>query len=169
VTYTTGDFGVAGVNSQGWVSKLIKLGALVAGYPADARRFSHAFLIVSERGDIAEAVKRGVRPAHISKYDPNDIEIVRMNVDAHDQAQIQAFAKSVMDAKWRYGFLTFAACGFNCLFAPLKWMPFSFSVSHTAICSGFVADALTRAGVIWSKPVEVMMPADLWVERGSRG
>jgi hypothetical protein len=37
VTYQTGDFGVAGVNSQGWVSKLIKLGALVAGYPADAR------------------------------------------------------------------------------------------------------------------------------------
>jgi hypothetical protein len=33
-------------------------------------RYSHAFLIVSERGDIVEAVKRGVRLAHISKYEP---------------------------------------------------------------------------------------------------
>jgi hypothetical protein len=31
----------------------------------------------------------------------------------------------------------------------------------TAICSGFVSDALTRAGYIWPRPPFAMMPADL--------
>lgn len=163
-----GDIGLTGIQSQGWVSKLIKLGAFVGRYPKDARRFSHAFLVTDDDGEIVEAVKRGVRPAHISKYKPDDFVVVPMGVDAHDAAQIVAFANSVVTAKWRYGFATFAACGFNCLFAHWRWLPFSFSVSHTAICSGFVADALTRAGCIFDKPVEVTMPADLWVQFGSR-
>ncbi len=33
--------------------------------------------------------------------------------------------------------------------------------SGTAICSGFVCDALTRAGYIWPRPPISMMPADL--------
>jgi hypothetical protein len=31
----------------------------------------------------------------------------------------------------------------------------------TAICSGFVAEALVRTGVIFEKPPSHMMPADL--------
>jgi hypothetical protein len=164
VTYQTGWFATSGIEAQGWVSKLIKFGARVAGYPEYARHYSHAFLFVSEHGDIVEAVKRGVRPAHVSKYKPEDLTIYRVPVDPHDQAQIQEFAKSVVDAHYSYGYWSFVACGFNCLFAPLKWVPFSFSVAHTKICSAFVADALTRAGLIFDKSVEVVMPADLAVQ-----
>ena len=34
-------------------------------------------------------------------------------------------------------------------------------LAGTAICSGFVSDALTRAGLIWARPPFSMMPADL--------
>lgn len=166
--YRVGDIGLTGVLAQGWVSRLIKLGARVAGYPADARRFSHAFLVVSERGDIVEAVKRGVRPAHISKYDPNDIELLSMAVDPHDAQQIVKFATSVVAAHYSYGYWSFAACGLNCLLAHFGRRPLIFGVAHTKICSAFVADALTRAGVDWDKPEEVVMPADIWQQFGDR-
>jgi len=38
---------------------------------------------------------------------------------------------------------------------------FGFARASTAICSGFVADALTRAGYIFERPPSFTMPADL--------
>lgn len=156
--------GLTGVKSQGFVSRLIKLGAWVGRYPRSARAFSHTFLMLDENGTIVEAVKRGVRTSHLSKYQPGDYELVRLELDDRDAAQVRAFIDDVLAHRWRYGFLTFAACGLNCLTGQIRWLPsLSFAVAQTAICSGLVCDALTRAGYIWPKPAAVMMPADLAV------
>lgn len=160
--YKVGSIGLTGINSQGFISRLIKFGAWVGRYPPAARRFSHAFLVVDADGTIAEAVKKGVRTAHISKYDPADIQLVELDLDPRDAEQVRAFALDVLEHRWRYAFLTFAACGLNCLTGQIRWLPtLSFALAQTAICSGFVCDALTRAGFIWAKPPAVMMPADL--------
>jgi hypothetical protein len=164
---TTLQIGLSGVKSQGFISRLIKFGAWVGRYPKWAREFSHAWLVIDDKGSIVEAVKRGVRPANISKYDPADYKLIALEMDERDAEQVIAFANDVVAHRWKYGFLTFAACGFSCLSGQIRWLPtFSFAVAQTAICSGFVCDALTRAGYIWAKPTAVMMPADLAVHFG---
>lgn len=160
-----GDVILTGVKAKGWVSRLIKFGAWVARYPAAARRFSHVALVI-DADTIVEAIGRGVVYSPIGKYRADDCVLIPMGVAEHDQAQIRAFASSVVAAHTAYGYPSFIACGFNCLLAHFKWRPFTFAVAHTKICSALVADALTRAGVIWDKPLEVVMPADIWQQLG---
>lgn len=178
MTFTIGDGILTGALSQGNVSRLIKLGATVgkyqdeAGdwhrYPPEARHFSHIALVVSPQGHIAEAVAKGVRKAHVSKYNPQDCLHLRMGVDEHDQLQIADFADRVVAANFSYGYPSFAACGVNCLLGHFKHRPFMFGVAHTKICSAFYADALVRAGVTWWKSEEVTMPADIAVQLADR-
>jgi hypothetical protein len=166
---TTLRVGLSGAKSQGFISHLIKFGALVGGYPPAARRFSHAWIVIDDHGNLVEAVKRGVRPGNISKYDPDDYVLIDVPMSDADAEQVRAFLANVVEHRWKYGFLTFAACGFSCLSGQIRWLPsFSFAVAQTAICSGLVADALTRAGWIWPKAAAVMMPADLWMALDSR-
>jgi hypothetical protein len=162
----TGDVILTGIQAQGWISRLIKLGALVGRYPADARRFSHCALVVGDDGTICEAVERGVKYSHVTKYKPSDYVVIEMDVDEHDAEQIRAFTDSVVQAHNSYGIPSFVACGINCLLAHFKWRPIYFGVAKTKICSSLVACALTRAGVIWDKPEEVVMPADIWMHYG---
>jgi hypothetical protein len=100
MTFTVGDGILTGALSQGNVTRLIKLGAAVGQYqtpdekwhryPPEARHFSHIALVIGEDGTVAEAVKRGVRKAHVSKYDPLDCLHLRMGVeDERDRAQIR--------------------------------------------------------------------------------
>jgi hypothetical protein len=152
-----GDFLLTGVKAQGIVSWAIKTGALLRRYPAPCRRFSHAALIVNEDGTLAEALARGVERTDLSKYEPADYVLVRTDVDAHDRAQVLAFADSVIEAKTRYGFLTLVGLSLYCL----TGAQLCIQQAGTAICSGFVSDALTRAGFIWPRPPFAMMPADL--------
>jgi hypothetical protein len=179
MTFAVGDGILTGALSQGNVTRLIKLGAAVGQYqtpdekwhryPPEARHFSHIALVISEDGTVAEAVKRGVRKAHVSKYNPLDCLHLRMGVeDERDRAQISAFAASVIDAHYAYGYVSFAACGANCLLSHFKHRPIAFGVAHTKMCSAFYADALVRAGVTWWKPEEVVMPADIVVQFADR-
>lgn len=152
-----GDFLLTGLKSQGIVSWAIKTGALLRGYAAPFRRFSHAALIISEEGELAEALAAGVRRSPLSKYDPADYVLVRTEVDQHDQAQVLAFAESVLAARSGYGFPTFVGLGLYCL----TGAQLCIQQAGTAICSGFVSDALTRSRFIWPRPPYAMMPADL--------
>src|SRR4051812_36649866 len=179
MTFVVGDGILTGALSQGNVTRLIKFGAAVGQYqtpdekwhryPAEARHFSHIALVIGKDGTIAEAVKRGVREAHVSKYDPQDCLHLRMGVeDPRDQARIVRFAGSVVDAHYEYGYVSFAACGANCLLGHFKHRPIMLGVAHTKMCSAFYADALVRAGVEWWKPEEVVMPADVAVQFSDR-
>jgi cell wall-associated NlpC family hydrolase len=151
-----GDFLLTGVTAQGIVSRAIKFGAWLRRYPAPFRRFSHTALVVSEN-EIVEALGRGVERNPVSKYAPADYAIVRTQVGEHDQRQILDFADAVLAARTRYGYTTIAGLAIYCLTGGQLCI----QKAGTAICSGFVSDALTRAGFIWPRPPFAMMPADL--------
>ena len=153
-----GDFLLTGVKQQGIISRAIKFGSLLRRYDRPYRRFSHAALVISADGALAEALAHGVCQNPISKYDPANYRIVRTHVDAHDQAQLLAFASSVLKSRENgYGYPTIAGLALYCLTGAQLCV----QTAGTAICSGFVCDALTRAGYIWERPPFAMMPADL--------
>lgn len=152
-----GDVVLTGKKSQGIVSLAIKLGQRLRGYPPECRQFSHAALVIGRNGTIAEAQAKGVVRAHLSKYHPDDYTIIRTGVGAHDQQQILTYADSVLQARTRYGFVTFASLALYCLTGAQVCV----QKAGTAICSGFVAGALTRAGVVWPRPPFACMPADI--------
>jgi hypothetical protein len=152
-----GDFLLTGVKAQGLVSWAIKTGSWLRRYEKPYRRFSHSALVIGADGEIAEAVAKGVLPANISKYEKDDYLLVRTAVGDHDREQVLAFAHSVMAARTGYGFWTFAGLALYCL----SGAQICIQRAGTAICSGFVSDALTRAGFIWPRPPFAMMPADL--------
>jgi hypothetical protein len=164
-----GDVILTGVKAQGWVSKLIKFGAWVGRYPAAARRFSHAAIVRDVRNDgtviLTEAIERGVVTRPFS-YKEGDYVHIPMDLPAAEQEKVALFCASVVDAHAKYGFATFVACGINCILAHLRRAPIAFTIGNTKICSGLVADALAHAGYIWRKPVDVIMPADIWLELG---
>lgn len=152
-----GDFLLTGTTGQGLISKAIKLGSWLRGYAKSYRRFSHTVLILSDDGMAVEAASGGVRETHISHFREDDYVIVHTNVDEHDQLQIAKFAWAVLEAKYRYGFVTFAGLALYCLTGGQLCV----QKTGTAICSGLVCDALTRAGYVWDRPPYAMMPADL--------
>jgi hypothetical protein len=98
-----------------------------------------------------------VKQRHLSKYEKDDYVVVRPEVVAHDQEQVLRFARSVLDEKHGYGFVTFLGLALYCL----TGAQLCIQQAGTSICSGFVCDALTRAGFIWRRPPFAMMPADL--------
>lgn len=152
-----GDFLLTGVTAQGFVSWAIKVGSWLRRYEAPFRRFSHAALVIDDDGTLAEALSKGVRRSPLSKYTRADYVLVRTGVADHDRAQILRFAEAVLDARTRYGFATMFGLGLYCV----TGAQLTIQLSGTAICSGFVSDALTRAGFIWPRPPFAMMPADL--------
>jgi hypothetical protein len=152
-----GDFVLTGIKSQGLVSLAIKFGALLRGFPKEYRRFSHTALVVGEDGAIVEAVASGVKRNDLSKYAPADYVLVRTKVDHHDAVQVLAFADAVVQAREQYGFVTIVGLALYCVTGSRLCV----QSAGTAICSGFVSDALTRAGFIWPRPPYAMMPADL--------
>jgi hypothetical protein len=153
----TGDFILTGRAEQTAVSWAIKLGAKLRDYPESARRYNHAALVLNEHGDLAEALGGGVKRTHISKYRDDDYTYVVTDITPSDQAQVLAFAENVLASRTKYGFVTFVGLGLYCVTGGKLCI----QKAGTAICSGFVSDALTRAGFIWPRPPFAMMPADL--------
>lgn len=125
--------------------------------------YTHAALVLSEDGDLAEALDKGVVEGHIRNYDREHYRLFRVRASSHDQVQILNFADSVLDARWEYSYLTIASI----ILQLATGSTLTFSRAGTAICSGFVAEALVRAGFVFDKPPHVMMPADLAREFGA--
>jgi hypothetical protein len=149
---------LTGLTQQGMISRAIKLGSWLRRYDRPYRRFSHAALVISASGTLAEALANGVRRNPISKYDEADYRIVRTHVDEQDRAEVLEFANSVLKSHENgYGYATIAGLALYCMTGAQLCV----QDAGTAICSGFVCDALTRAGFIWERPPFAMMPADL--------
>jgi hypothetical protein len=141
------------------VSRLIRFGQRLRHEERYAR-WNHAVLVLSEDGQIAEALSQGVVENHISKYEGKGYYLVRLQgVSDADRNQMMAFARSVLGSPDRteYGWLTIASI----ILTLLTSSRFVFGMVGTAICSGFVAEALVRTGIIFDKPPSHMMPADL--------
>lgn len=137
-------------------SKLIRLGQRLRYSKAHAR-YNHAALVIGHDGELAEALGQGVVESHISKYRPENYFVVKVRASPEDQEQIVRYAEAVLAARYRYGWLTIVSVGLSLL----TGSSLVFGRAGTAICSGFVASGLVRAGYIFPVPPEHMTPADL--------
>ncbi len=140
-------------------SKLIRFGQRVSlwGTPPEYAHWNHVALVIDPSGNLYEALGKGIEKTNISRYKDFDYRVARIQASDEDRRQILDFANSAFRARTRYGYLTILSIVLTLLTGSrliLGW-------AGTAICSGFVAEALCRAGYIFDKPPSHMMPADL--------
>jgi hypothetical protein len=127
-------------------------------------RYSHAALVTKVDSDgtvwLTEALARGVEERTFA-YQSGDYTHIPVAMNDEDRAQVLEFARAVVEAKTEYGFVLFATLAVYCLTTSLPGPTFVLAQSGTAICSGFVCDALTRTGIIWDREPYWQMPADI--------
>jgi hypothetical protein len=121
-------------------------------------KWNHAGLFLGADGQIAEALGDGVKRRHIRDYTEPYIAVRRFpDMEDLDSEQIRRFAEAVLEARYEYSYETLAAIALQLA----TGSRLGFARASTAICSGFVADALTRAGYIFERPPAFTMPAEL--------
>jgi hypothetical protein len=127
-------------------------------------RYSHAALVTRVDSDgtvwVTEALSRGVVEREM-EYPVDDYTHIPVTMTDEDRKQVLAFAQNVVEAKTRYGFVLFATLAVYCVTVSLPGPTLILAQSGTAICSGFVCDALTRTDIIWDREPYWQMPADI--------
>lgn len=153
----TGDFILT--RGEAFVNKAIAFGQNFGFYGVEKtyRDLTHSALILNEEGAMAEALTTGVIYTSLTDYKSKNFVLVRTVSSQLDRAQIRAFADEVVEDRTRYGVFTIASI----ILTLLTGSKLIFGYSGTAICSGFVSEALCRSGYIFQKPPSHMMPADL--------
>lgn len=157
-----GDIILVDRNAQGLVALSIKLGSkLRYGFNDPDTRYSHAAIVYDATPShvrIVEATAAsGVQLAALAKYDPADYDVVPTHVSEHDWPQVRAYLDTILEQRARYDYVTFVGLS---LYA-LTGTSLCIQRAGTAICSGLVCDALTRAGIIWKRPPYACTPADI--------
>jgi hypothetical protein len=122
-------------------------------------RYTHAALVVSESGDLIEAVGTGVRRSHVRAYiDAGEpYRIVRIKVSDEDRRQMVEFAEAALARKAPYGFLSNVS---TALWA-LTGSRLIFFLDGSYTCSGLVAAALERTSTRFTTNAARVMPAQL--------
>ncbi len=141
-----------------WTSDLIRFGERLR-YRGKNRPFaywSHAVAVVSEQGEIVEALGAGVQKGQIAKYADKDYSYVRIEATPEDRAEMAAFVRAQAERHVEYGYLTIVSIAVGLLTSGRL----TFRLSGTEICSGLVARMLERGTYSWVDPASVM-PADL--------
>jgi hypothetical protein len=119
-------------------------------------KWSHAMLSLG--GDtVQEALEYGQERNSLETYRDAELLYVQTDIPYHDVMQMMAFADSCYYHKRTYGHMTIVSLMIS-LVTDNKLM---FSKAGTAICSGFVAEALVRAGYIFEQPPDYVTPGDL--------
>jgi hypothetical protein len=159
-----GDLVLVDELGQGLVSASIALGEVLRyGRATPYTQWTHAAIVydapVQDPADIwiveARASAR-VHKAFLSKY-ANHYAIVHTGVDDSDWVEVKGFLDSVLAAREKYDLVAYAGLT---LYA-LTGTSICIQRAGTATCSGLVADALTRAQYIWTRPPYAMTPANL--------
>lgn len=160
--YEPGDFILTHGNA--WTSKMIRFGQSLRIHGAD-RKFTwwnHAALIVSDGGDLVEALGAGVLRTHLSKYQPVEYQVVRTGASPSDRSEVVAFGEwaagdeSGADRQ-RYGYITIISIAWTLL----TGAKFTFGIEGQVICSGLVARSQERTHAIFNRTPSHIMPADL--------
>lgn len=133
------------IKGTGWLSHLIML----------AEPYSH--VITRTRPHYADAQARGVVRRPVETYEEAERVLVRVDAAEADRQQMEAFAESVLRAKWRYSYLGFAVTALMMLTGGRL----SVRRYNTSYCSGLAAETLVRAGYIFEKPPSSVTPGDL--------
>ncbi|TMM18534.1 MAG: hypothetical protein E6F96_06210 [Actinobacteria bacterium] len=137
------------------LGKLIQAGERARFGNSDFARWTHSTLIVSERGDICEAIESGVALDNIEKYRGSDYLVVHVSASPVQRELACGFAKTrVGDA---YGVVNFIGLAFQALFG---WS-LSIHMDGQFICSGLVSRATEKYIDAYPRSPENMMPGDL--------
>ncbi len=147
------------VHANHLASKLIRFGQRLR-FRGERRRYAwpnHVAVVVGESGEIVEALTSGLARGHVSKYARTPHVVFSSHVEPLDQREIRVFAESVLKARETYGWATIASLAFT----QLTGSKFVVGRVGTAICSGFAAECLTRAGEVFERPPAYNTPADL--------
>ena len=159
--YEAGDFILT--HGDAWTSKLIRFGQRLRIYGEDRKytHWNHAALIVSDTGDLIEALGAGVTETHLSKYTEKEYHLVQIGASPEDRSKAVAFARWAAGLtgapRQRYGFVTLVSIAYTLL----TGAKFSFAIDGQEICSGLVARAMERTGAIFNRTPTHVMPADL--------
>ena len=151
-----GDFILTHGNS--WTSKMIRFGQKLKYWGTDAiyTRWNHAAMIVSQNGDIIEALGGGVQKRNIAVYKGTEYHVISLQgVDATDRAHEVEFAEACLNES--YGWLTIVSIALSLLFVS----KFGFGLDGQEICSALVARCVERTGEIFPQDPWHIMPADL--------
>lgn len=161
-SFQAGDFILT--HGAAWTSKLIRFGQRLRIHGSDRKytHWNHAAVIVSERGDLIEALGAGVERTRIAKYRPAEYHVICIKATADDRNQAVAFANWAAGGndrrkRQRYGFLTIVSIAYGLLTGG----KFTFGFEGQAICSGLVARSMERTGAIFNRTPTHIMPADL--------
>jgi hypothetical protein len=160
--FVPGDFSLhRATTNKGRGGATTRLGMLIqAGERArfgdsDFARWTHSTLIVSERGQVVEAISSGVALDDIEKYRGSDYMVVHVNASPEQRRLACGFARGRVPDQ--YGVLNFVGLAFQALFG---WTV-SIHMDGQFICSGLVARATEKYIDAYPRSPENMMPGDL--------
>lgn len=144
-------------HGAGFLDALIRFGEWLRFRGPDAKftYWNHAALIVDDSGGLVEALGDGVVAGNLSKYAGTGFHLVRIKASSQDRAEVVAFGNWCRGQK--YGFMTIVSLAFT----NVTGCKFSFYIEGQEICSGLVARAEERTGVIFDRDPSHISPADL--------
>jgi hypothetical protein len=137
------------------LGKLIQAGERTRYGDSDFARWTHSALIVSDNGDICEALESGVARDNIEKYRGTDYMVVHPVASPARHTLACGFAETRVGDKC--GILNFIGLAIQAL---LGWN-LSLHMDGQFICSGLVARATEKCIVAYPRSPEDMMPGDL--------
>ena len=150
-----GDFVL--VRGRTWTSRVVYLGQATRLWRrADRpyRYWSHAALVIWSDGRIAEASARGVICSRLEKYRDADYHYVHVAQTGRARREAVTFACSCVGMPYApLGYFRPAAATLT-----LGWLQPS---PHRHACASLVAEAMSRAGVVFDRPPAEVLPADL--------
>jgi hypothetical protein len=137
------------------LGKLIQAGERVRYGDSDFARWTHSTLIVSEQGEIVEAIESGVTEDNIEKYRGSDYMVVHVSALEVQRELACGFARGHVGDE--YGIFNFVGLVFQALFG---WNV-SLQIDGQYICSGLVARATEKYIDAYPRSPQDMMPGDL--------
>jgi hypothetical protein len=149
---------------QGWISASIAFGEVLRyGRNTPYTQWTHCAIVYDVRGQDPAAIKivearasARVDTTYLSKY-AGRYAIGHTEVGAYDWREVKLFLDSVLEKREPYDLLAWLWLSVYALTGTKVCL----QRAGTATCSGLVADALTRIGIIWTRPPYAMTPADI--------
>ncbi len=145
------------IRGPGWLGRAIRLGAW-RRFRDEFPRYgywSHAALVVNDKGHLLEVHARGVALCGIEKYRDTDFCHVRLSLSEAARREAAAYASGFLGQ--RYDLWGFVLLGFSVTFGDLFRVPDTGKPG----CVSLIVRALERAGLSFERAAPDMMPADL--------
>ena len=127
------------------------------GSLAPYAHWSHAALVVDEKGDLVEAESLGVTRSPVSKYLMNEYHLVRLGSDFVDADRHRAVEVAEAQVGKGFGYLALLSVSLYLLFGlPTRWARHGHET-----CSGLVVSSLHAGGRLLDLDPLRTLPADL--------